>query len=88
MFPYCIYGTLTDSFQADVFLLKLRMGDMEKTAAETISWWRCKKVKDKLEALVLTWITEQRRKCGRVSRKMLRTKAKRIFDKEIDRSQS
>lgn len=51
MFPYCIYGTLTDSFQADVFLLKLRMGDMEKTAAETISWWRCKKSEGQIRSI-------------------------------------
>ncbi|XP_020555814.1 zinc finger protein 37 [Oryzias latipes] len=67
-----------------------QMGDMEKTIAEKgatskrLRGGGAKKASDELENLVLTWITEQRRKGGRVSRKMIRMKAKKIFDKEID----
>lgn len=42
---------------------------------QTTSWWRCKESE---------LITEQRRKGGRVSRKMMGMKAKRISDPKID----
>ncbi|KAG2455446.1 UBN1 protein, partial [Polypterus senegalus] len=67
-----------------------QMTDIEKTAAEKgagskrLPGGGAKKVSEELDELVLTWIIEQRLKGARVSRKMVRTKAKRIFDTEID----
>lgn len=45
-----------------------------------------KKASDGFEEQVWKWIIEQRRKGGRSSRKLIRVKAKRIFDTKIDDS--
>uniref|UniRef100_A0A3B3BNU9 HTH CENPB-type domain-containing protein n=1 Tax=Oryzias melastigma TaxID=30732 RepID=A0A3B3BNU9_ORYME len=69
-----------------------QVNDMERKVAEKgpaskrLTGGGAKKASDELEELLLTWIVEQRRKGARVSRKMIRTKAKRIFDTEIDDS--
>uniref|UniRef100_A0A3B3CJF2 HTH CENPB-type domain-containing protein n=1 Tax=Oryzias melastigma TaxID=30732 RepID=A0A3B3CJF2_ORYME len=65
-------------------------GDLEKMAAEKrgaskrLRGGGAKKASDKLEKLVLMWIIDQRRKGARVSRRMIRLKAKKIFDLEIN----
>uniref|UniRef100_A0A3B3B5M8 HTH CENPB-type domain-containing protein n=1 Tax=Oryzias melastigma TaxID=30732 RepID=A0A3B3B5M8_ORYME len=69
-----------------------QVNDMERKVAEKgpackrLTGGGAKKASDELEQLFLTWIVEQRRKGAQVSRKMIRTKAKRIFDTKIDDS--